>query len=141
MVNILLDSCLASHRHLDQGHQFLQVTQCRLPIIWLRLHYIFNNNKMGANKRNAKKYHSKTNKYNLTKPARKPIQSTTYSPSEGKYASDIAQLRPAHREDGFHIKEIVPDGNCLFRAFSFFRESGNQENHMKYRKEVINYLR
>lgn len=96
---------------------------------------------MGANKRNEKKYHSKTNKYNLTKPVRKPIQTTAFSPSDGKYASDIAQLRPALREEGFYIKEIIPDGNCLFRAFSFFRERGNQENHMKYRKEVIHYLR
>ena len=59
---------------------------------------------MGANKRNAKKYNSKTNKYNLTKPARKPIQSATYSPSDGKYASDMAQLSPVLREEGFYIK-------------------------------------
>ena len=37
--------------------------------------------------------------------------------------------------------EITADGNCLFRAMSFFNERGNQENHMKYRREVVNYLR
>ena len=35
----------------------------------------------------------------------------------------------------------MADGNCLFRAFSFMRERGNQENHMKYRNEVVQYLR
>jgi uncharacterized protein YdcH (DUF465 family) len=37
--------------------------------------------------------------------------------------------------------EIMADGNCLFRAFSFFMEKGNQESHMKYRKEVVNYIK
>ena len=36
--------------------------------------------------------------------------------------------------------EIVPDGNCLFRAMSFFVE-GNQEVHNKYRQRVVQYLR
>ena len=92
---------------------------------------------MGANKRNAKKYNAKTNKYNLTKPQKKPIQYIASSQQEGKYATDIAQMRPVLRDEGFYIKEILPDGNCLFRAFSFFRERGNQDNHMKYRREVV----
>lgn len=38
------------------------------------------------------------------------------------------------------IKEITADGNCLFRAMSFFVE-GNQENHRKYRYQTVEYLR
>jgi len=55
------------------------------------------------------------------------------------------------RDEGLYIKgkdkeifqliEILPDGNCLFRAMSFFIEKGNQENHMKYRREVIEYIK
>jgi len=50
-------------------------------------------------------------------------------------------MRPVLRDQGLYIKEIVADGNCLFRSMSFFRERGNQDNHMKYRKEVIQYIR
>lgn len=34
----------------------------------------------------------------------------------------------------------MPDGNCLFRAMSFLVE-GNQENHVKYRVKVVQYLK
>jgi len=45
------------------------------------------------------------------------------------------------REQGLYLKEILADGNCLFRAFSFFIERGNQSNHQKYRREVTDYMR
>eukprot|EP00347_Sterkiella_histriomuscorum_P018742 403344352 len=44
------------------------------------------------------------------------------------------------REYGLYIKEISPDGNCLFRAMSFF-EDHSQDNHQKYRHKVVQYLR
>lgn len=50
-------------------------------------------------------------------------------------------MRPLIREQGLYLKEILADGNCLFRAFSFMMERGNQESHMKYRKEVTQYMR
>ena len=50
-------------------------------------------------------------------------------------------MRAHLREEGLFVKEILADGNCLFRAFSFFMERGNQSNHMKYRREVTQYMR
>ena len=60
-------------------------------------------------------------------------------------------MRPVLRDQGLYIKgnnggshryiEISADGNCLFRAMSFFMEKGNQENHMYYRKVVADYIR
>lgn len=38
------------------------------------------------------------------------------------------------------ITEIIADGNCLFRAMSYFIE-GREENHAHYRSKVVNYLR
>ena len=36
--------------------------------------------------------------------------------------------------------EIEPDGNCIFRAISFF-DCHTQENHLKYRQMVTSYIR
>ena len=50
-------------------------------------------------------------------------------------------MRAHLREHGLFLKEILADGNCLFRAFSFFMERGSQSSHMKYRREVVKYMR
>ena len=40
---------------------------------------------------------------------------------------------------GFKLRDVVGDGNCLFRAFSD-QMDGNETQHLKYRKDVVKYM-
>ncbi|XP_066344792.1 OVARIAN TUMOR DOMAIN-containing deubiquitinating enzyme 7-like isoform X2 [Miscanthus floridulus] len=52
---------------------------------------------------------------------------------------DMAQLR-AHLDSlGLKIVEVTADGNCFFRAMGDQLE-GNEEEHMKYRAMVVEYI-
>ncbi|XP_048335478.1 OVARIAN TUMOR DOMAIN-containing deubiquitinating enzyme 7 isoform X2 [Ziziphus jujuba] len=57
---------------------------------------------------------------------------------QGKQA-DISQFRAQLDALGLQIVQVTADGNCFFRALADQLE-GNEEEHMKYRSMVVQYI-
>ncbi len=72
-----------------------------------------------------------------SKSTRKTSTSSGRSSENKVSTSKVTQLFAL---DKISLTEIEADGNCLFRAMSFFEERGNQGSHFRYRKEVAQYL-
>ncbi len=50
-----------------------------------------------------------------------------------------SEFRELLNKIGFKLKKTGADGNCFFRALSF-QLDGTEDNHLKYRDAVCNYL-
>ena len=46
---------------------------------------------------------------------------------------------PLTPPDPYHIRDIIPDGNCMFRSFSYVI-TGSQTQHMAVRKAILNHM-
>ena len=51
----------------------------------------------------------------------------------------MAKFRLQLAQYGLRLKEMVGDGNCLFRSIADQLE-GNEKLHRKYRQEAVDYL-
>ncbi|EFA85119.1 OTU domain containing protein [Heterostelium album PN500] len=91
--------------------------------------------KKGDNKKgsNNNKVHDRKVKQGL----RKKADRLKYGDAKWKQSFNafLEQLEP----QGFTIKDVAGDGNCLFRAFADQLED-NPEQHMKYRQNIITFI-
>ncbi|KAJ1960003.1 2-oxoglutarate dehydrogenase E1 component [Dispira parvispora] len=52
---------------------------------------------------------------------------------------DIARTNALLKPLGYYCKDILGDGNCLFRALAD-QHQGNQETHAEYRQKICDYI-
>uniref|UniRef100_A0ACD5YZX2 Uncharacterized protein n=1 Tax=Avena sativa TaxID=4498 RepID=A0ACD5YZX2_AVESA len=69
---------------------------------------------------------------------RKPKQRDAQAKKVGKKA-DMSEFRAQLDSIGLKIVEVTADGNCFFRAMGDQLE-GDEEQHMKYREMVVQYI-
>ena len=79
---------------------------------------------------------SRSSKEDRKETMKKPIHAFNH---DSQYKSSFAQFVNQLRPFGLVIRDVSPDGNCLFRSFADQLE-GDQTNHDFYRQAVCDFL-